>query len=311
MSRWAEVGTVVLGSSAVSTVARSVTRHQLRVLAYHGVNDPVAFERQITHLTESYQPVSASRVIAAASGHAPLPDRAVWVTFDDGRPDVIEHAMPILSRHRVPAALFVVAGLVDSTEPFWWEVVEQAVATGAATDRSTLARLKRTPDADRRAEVAKLRQKVETLDVQVRTRQLTSDDLRAWLTAGNDVGSHSWDHPCLDQCSPDAQAGQIRRAHEFLTELVGDPPGLFAYPNGNFAGPVDVELRRLDYRVGLLFDHRLADVGRDPLQMSRLRVDSQADLPRFRAIVSGGHSALYRSQQRVSGVVGHPANGAN
>ncbi len=306
MSRWAEVSTAVLGSSYVSTMARSMTRRQLRVLAYHGVDDPLSFDRQMAHLVAAYQPVDAATVRAAVSGGAALPDRAVWVTFDDGRPDVVDQALPVLTRYGVPATLFVVAGLVDSTEPFWWEVIDQAIATGVVSDGTTLARLKRTGDEERRTEVAELRQNVEAVDGELRTRQLTTDDLRTWLDAGQDVGNHSWDHPCLDRCSPDAQGEQIRRAHDRLHELTGRPPDLFAYPNGNFSPPVDAELRRLGYELGLLFDHRLADVGADPLRMSRLRIDSQADLSRFRAIVSGSHSTLYRSQQQVSRVVRRP-----
>src|ERR1700674_1313631 len=53
---------------------------------------------------------------------------------------------------------------------------------------------------------------------------------------------------------------------------------------------VDTELRRLRYAIGLLFDHRLVDRRGAPLRLSLLRVDSSADLARFRSIVSGAHA---------------------
>jgi hypothetical protein len=69
-------------------------------------------------------------------------------------------------------------------------------------------------------------------------------------------------------------------------------PKLFAYPNGNFSTVVDAELQALGYEIALLFDHRRA--WRDtPRRMSRLRIDSAAPPPRFRAIVSGVHGALF------------------
>ena len=114
-----------------------------------------------------------------------------------------------------------------------------------------------------------------------------------------EVGNHSWDHPCLNRCSPDVQVEQVRRAHEALGNLTGYVIRQFAYPNGNFAQAVDDELKRLDYGVGLLFDHRIAKLSQNPLALSRLRIDSQADLPRFGAIVSGGHSAVFATKRRV------------
>lgn len=43
---------------------------------------------------------------------APLPERAVVLTFDDGYENFAEHAWPILRRHGFPAAVFLVASLV-------------------------------------------------------------------------------------------------------------------------------------------------------------------------------------------------------
>jgi hypothetical protein len=66
------------------------------------------------HLVRRYSPVSGSLVVAAVEGRDSLPRHAVWITFDDGYPDVLEHAEPVLAEFRIPATLFVVAGLVDT-----------------------------------------------------------------------------------------------------------------------------------------------------------------------------------------------------
>jgi biofilm PGA synthesis lipoprotein PgaB len=69
------------------------------------------------HLADAYHPVSGEDVLEALAGKHRLPDLAVWVTFDDGRPDVIENPLPSPQRWKIPATLFVVAGVVDTTEP--------------------------------------------------------------------------------------------------------------------------------------------------------------------------------------------------
>jgi len=51
---------------------------------------------------------------------------------------------------------------------------------------------------------------------------------------------------------------------------------------------------RLGYRLALVCDHRLCSSHPDPWRLSRLRVDAEASLPRFRAILSGAHSGVFR-----------------
>jgi peptidoglycan/xylan/chitin deacetylase (PgdA/CDA1 family) len=48
---------------------------------------------------------------------APLPARAVLLTFDDGYRDNLENALPILRRHGYPAVLFVPIGFLDDERP--------------------------------------------------------------------------------------------------------------------------------------------------------------------------------------------------
>jgi peptidoglycan/xylan/chitin deacetylase (PgdA/CDA1 family) len=119
-------------------------------------------------------------------------------------------------------------------------------------------------------------------------RQLTSDELRTWLGAGNEVGNHTWDHPCLDQCPEIEQLNQIRSAHAWLTSLMGAPPTMFAFPNGNPSPAARAELLRLNYSTAVLFDHRLTRLDHaDPLLLSRLRVNATAPLGRFRLTLAG------------------------
>ena len=99
----------------------------LRVLMYHKVNDlwpnpttvPTAvFAQQMELLGElGYVVVSLDDVLDHYLEGAPLPERAVLITFDDGYRDNLENALPILQRHRYPAVLFAPIGFLDSDRP--------------------------------------------------------------------------------------------------------------------------------------------------------------------------------------------------
>jgi len=94
------------------------------VLCYHGVrtsDDAIpfsdlhvtttTFERHCRLIADTCDPISLSELRDARRGRE-LPSRSVLVTFDDGYRGVLDHALPILERYAIPAAVFVSAAPV-------------------------------------------------------------------------------------------------------------------------------------------------------------------------------------------------------
>lgn len=74
---------------------------------------PDAFEAQLARLRqEGYESVSPEQLAHFVALAAPLPQRAVMLTFDDGYCDFAEHAWPILRRYGFGATVFVVPAKV-------------------------------------------------------------------------------------------------------------------------------------------------------------------------------------------------------
>lgn len=300
----------VLGTPAVSRVSHALTRSSLRSVAYHVVNDPEAFERQLDHLqSEGYRTVTARQVADAFHAGPPLPDRAIWITFDDGDVSVIEHALPLLRQRGMVATAFLCGAWIGSTEAPWWTVLEAAVASGlvraddvspADPDNLVSVRLalKRAPDPVRRRVLRALQDRLAETGASVPGRQWSASDVQSWISAGNDIGNHSWDHPVLDTCDSAEQRRQVTRAHDRLSELSGAAVDVFAWPNGDPSPEAAKVLRELGYRVVAICDHRLARRSGDPLALSRLRLDADAEIVRTRAILSGAHSAVFHAQRR-------------
>ncbi|WP_020378556.1 polysaccharide deacetylase family protein [Candidatus Microthrix parvicella] len=292
----------ILGTQPITRFTVRLTRRKLRVLAYHGVSDQDHFGRQLAYLTERYALVSGAEVVTAVRGGAELPDRALWITFDDGQRSVVEHGLPVLERLGAVATMFVCPGLIAESQPFWWSVVAAAVGRRSVSfqgrawvDESLVRHLKTVPDAARREFVATLPTPApDPLD-----QPLDEPGLRRWIDAGMELGNHTWDHPMLDQCSPESQRTQIERAHRYLEQTLGAAPTMFAYPNGNIASATRQVLKELGYELAVEFDHRLADIKGDPFSISRLRLDSDASIERTAAIASGAHSAVFALKNRL------------
>lgn len=119
------------------------------VLSYHqvggprpgSVNLPVgAFAEQMAALASQdlgCEPVTLDHAVATlAAGSRPATDQVV-ITFDDGTADFVEHAVPILAEHGLPATLYLATAFVEERRSFWddgsvlsWSGLRDAVATG-------------------------------------------------------------------------------------------------------------------------------------------------------------------------------------
>lgn len=117
------------------------------VLIYHRVGaatggevdlDVAEFDDQMAELASSGRLMTLDDAVdVLAAGDTPDIDPVV-VTFDDGTPDVIDVALPVLERHRVPMTLYLATGFVDGDRGFWqpddtpisWQGLREAVDTG-------------------------------------------------------------------------------------------------------------------------------------------------------------------------------------
>lgn len=249
------------------------------------------------HVTEHYSAVGLEDVRAFIRGEA-VPPRSCWVTFDDGHPSVCEIGLPIMEEFSVPATLFVCPSVVDTKEPFWWQVVLGAAEHGIVfndevVSEDMVSRLKLISDESRRRVVSCLAAALEReLGHPYEIEQITRQSLLAWQGSGRSIGNHTWDHPILNRCDASVQESQIRRAHDWLTLELGSDQVAFAYPNGDATELAKNTLSSLGYELGLLFDHRITSSIR-ALGLSRIRVNGTDRLHEFAARVSGAHPAAH------------------
>lgn len=110
------------------------TTPKLSVLLYHRIGpaktrqphfcDIDRFRSQMRWLRASgHHVVSLEDACAGLFRGAPLPERPVVITFDDGFQDFHDHAFPVLRDFHYPAVVYVVAGLLGQA-PKWLSDVE-------------------------------------------------------------------------------------------------------------------------------------------------------------------------------------------
>jgi peptidoglycan/xylan/chitin deacetylase (PgdA/CDA1 family) len=276
---------------------RSRTARRLAVLTFRGIDDPAGFRAQAERLLRNAVPVSLRQVQDALLG-APLPPHAVLVTLEHGHRSAVTEALPVLSTRGIPAVAFVVAGLVDTERPYWWQEAEFLVANGGRSRCLSLrapggvvAALAELPDPDRRRCLEELR--VTARRGMPGRPQLTAADLSALRDGGVEIGNHGYSHARLDRCDDYAVREEVVAAHARLTLLTGTEPSAFAHPGGVPDPRAEALLRGYGYSSAFLSDSRVFDLRPslesrpDPLRISRLGVDSGTSRGLFDAVLAG------------------------
>ncbi len=224
--------------------------------------DCLAFFRRHYHV------VSLDQVLAAVDEGAPLPPRALLLSFDDGWADNHDHALPALRAAGMPAVLFTVADAVGSRQPFFQERLVAALRRGALSTAELAAALA----AEGQAVTAwpeglpGLRQAIavlETLDAPARERVLArlagrlddglrhmvdAGELAALAGAGVAIGLHGKSHVPMTRADDlDAELAGARSA--LARHLPGQRLDTLSYPHGRYDAAIAARTRAAGYRL--------------------------------------------------------------
>ena len=174
----------------------------MTILCYHSVDacwdhplavTPPALAEQAAWLSRSRRVLPLSEAIPRLDASGRLPRGEAALTFDDGFADMYTEALPVLTRLKLPATMFLVAATLTPEG----KAVDWVRASG---------------------------------NEQLRT--LTLDQVLEMQDAGVDFQSHSWAHRDLIDLSFDECVRDLRESRELLSDLLGRSIPLLAYPRG-------------------------------------------------------------------------------
>ncbi len=181
-----------------------------------------------------------------------LPARAAAITFDDGYADNYHVALPILKKHGLTATFFIATGFLNGG--IMWndcviELARRTTLNELDLDYLGLGRHSTGTLPQRRAAIDGLISQIKYLSPNERQElvnkcvahaqmvlptdlMMTSDEVRGLRAAGMQIGAHTITHPILASTGIEFARKEISESKAFLEDLLGEPIGLFAYPNG-------------------------------------------------------------------------------
>jgi peptidoglycan/xylan/chitin deacetylase (PgdA/CDA1 family) len=225
-------------------------------------------EKHLDWLGQHYQFVSMQEACSRLIAKEPFLRPTALVTFDDGYQDLHQHAMPLLNRKGIPAAVFVVTNLIDTNNPQIHDELYLLISTARALWRkpaeefaSLLSmleiRLKERLDLQSLfsqnpfALTGKLLDLLCGSDIEriVRAfkaalpgqllepeglRPLSWQNLREMRQRGFEIGSHTASHALLTNESIDKVLLELDSSRMELEARLGDKVPYFSYPDGRF-----------------------------------------------------------------------------
>jgi len=96
---------------------------------------PELFARHLDAMQAAgYTAISPYMLLAHLWTGAPLPEKPVLITFDDGYRDNYTSAFPLLRERKMVATIFVVTDFIDENRPEYitWEMAREMLAAGIA-----------------------------------------------------------------------------------------------------------------------------------------------------------------------------------
>jgi len=218
-------------------------------------------------INRRFHVIALSQWIKQKSNGEELPNRCIAITFDDGWADNYEFAYPVLKKLAIPATIFLVSDMIDTTLKFWPERLAQllaSIATGCP-DKWQLPVLKwitntttsynfnhLPPDQEQLSEIIAQLKKLTDEDIHTRINNIegtlhiknkTAPDLLNWQQISEmcasgliEAGSHTCHHIRLnDSQTEDTQMAEIIQSKPQIEQHLSQAVTAFCYPNGDYS----------------------------------------------------------------------------
>lgn len=274
------------------------------VLLYHRIDEttdvhelgvpPPLFDAHLQWLRTTCSVMPLDELLTAAPEQ--LPDRPVAITFDDGYVDCLREGAPLLQRYGVPAAFFLTSRWLNEPGEYWWDVLERTLLGKAEPpadlDLEIAGRRLHFATATREDRVtthwqlhdALVHAALDDRDRAVRlllawcggaagrVRPMTADEVRELAALpGVTIGCHSVNHLSLPDQPAAVCRQEIDESRHALSQVIGRPVELFAYPYGALDSDV-AALVRGTCSWGLSCDDRVLEDSFDAARVPRLDV---------------------------------------
>lgn len=221
--------------------------------------DEDSFFRQVQYLSENHEVISLSDAVELIKEEQ-IEGQKVVITFDDGFQNNYDIAFKILKEFRLPATIFLVTGLINTSKTLWYCLLNRAISNTSKDFINWNGRGFKLSDPDSRSTASNVIQDMlkkyehhilmnnlvgiikslgdsihNSVDDTSPYRILDLESIQE-MSKSNliEFGAHTDSHAILSLLSKQSLKTEISLSLESVYKLTGKPCRFFAYPNGKY-----------------------------------------------------------------------------
>ena len=221
------------------------------VIYYHSVKkaDIPGFSKQMAYLADKCNAVKPSNI----KNNPTDSDRILTaITFDDAFVSLLENAIPVLRKYKLPAAVFVPTGNLGKA-PLW-----------------TLS-----DDCSDSNETVMNEQQIMELDKN-----------------GFDIFSHTVSHPVLTEIESDMLMNELKDSKQALESILNHPVRAVSYPHGAYNSNVCEAAKQAGYEQAFTITPSVVDESTNDMSIGRFAVSPKDGLFKFKLKVRGAYQIV-------------------
>jgi peptidoglycan/xylan/chitin deacetylase (PgdA/CDA1 family) len=272
-------------------------------IPYYSELDAKEFEKQMRFLSAHYRILPLEQLLNEMADPS-AKTQGVALTFDDGYRGLYGEALPILTKYKIPATVYLTAGAIESGDPAWYDkmfltmLVYPKVTLEIQLDEprrfllnsgqaridaavEIVSKLRRVPDAERRARCVELEKQVALPADDLADRMLNWTQVREMQKNGIEFGAHTMTHPAMSRLELAEAERELRGSKQLIEERLQTPVRDFAYPFGQpWDCSTDVEqlIARCGFRSAVTTSWGINRSGANPLALRRPQIGQEGSL---------------------------------
>ena len=236
---------------------------------------PDEFDRQVAFLKKRFNIISLEELSDRLASGFPFRPNSLLITFDDGYKDNYIYAYPVLKRHKVPAVIFIMTGLIDAGTLIWADRLAHAIenttsrvcgheevglftiATKQEKDRAKIGiieGLKKRREESKNSILEEIYKRLKVVPEEGLPERLylSAGEILDMSSGGIDFGSHGVSHAILTKLDIEDARKEARESKICIENLLSKKIEAFSYPNGttaDFNGRVIDAVKEAGYKA--------------------------------------------------------------
>ena len=302
------------------TNPKIIGRHSLSIVTFHRVltdqqlaDYPMPelalnqneFGRFLDIFNEHYRCGTLSESLEQFRSHDTHTRPLLAITFDDGQLDNYENARHQLEARGLRATFFPTISGATTGRALWHD--EAAFAIKAIQEHSPrdaadfekslgvetngikaspsliVSALKQSSPETRTDFIAQLHQCLGDDGRPEWDGMMNADQLRLLARNGHEIGSHSYSHPILNQCTHRELQREVVESKAILESIAGTTVTAFCYPNGDYNTQVKDVVRDAGYEAAVTTRFGRNGKKRNALELRRFDIQRSTSMDRFGA----------------------------